>query len=200
MCFSVESSLLAWVISLLLAYYLWQRNRKYDRWNASFLFTFTLIQLLEGGIWAGINNSMLTKLILVVLLLQPFVQTICAKKFIPTSTILTMMCIIYGIILIYTLIRTSNSAFSSSVGEEGHLVWTDSSYPNSFVGGKYGFITILYLLGLFIPLLYQGSCGIPLICIGILTALYSWYKTQGKEFSSLWCFTSVVYGLAALAM
>jgi hypothetical protein len=203
MCFSFQSSITAWIISIILGIYLWHRNHRYDRWNASFIFTFTLIQLLEAGLWKNINTntSVLTKFILLCLLLQPFVQTLCAQRTNPNSKLLFSMCIVYGMILLYTLTRilSNDASFNTKVGDKGHLVWNDNKYPNSFVGGKFGLlICVLYLLGLFVPLLYQHSKGIPLIFIGILTALYSWYMTRGKEFSSYWCYTSVVYGVGCI--
>lgn len=38
MCYSTKASLIAWSTSVLIGIYLWQRNRRYDRWNASFIF------------------------------------------------------------------------------------------------------------------------------------------------------------------
>lgn len=212
MCFDTKSSWIAWAVSVVIAGYLYRRNRGYDRWNALFLFTFTSIQLLEGFIWKSQKGtSVPTQLILLVLLLQPLAQSF--GGLLPSSNVqekyrnvLKIMCWVYGIILVWGIVRLARSrrgSFYSEVGKRGHLVWVDSESQN-FLGGRSpagGIISVLYLLGLFVPLLFQEKRrGWPLVLVGLATAVYSWIMTRGREFSSLWCFTSVIYGLVCLAL
>jgi len=206
MCFSIQSSLIAWILSVVISIYLYNRNRNYDRWNAIFILTFTLIQLLEAGLWFSLMNdkkqlnSTLTQLVLIALLAQPLIQTYMGYTY-THSTILHILSYVYIAIIIYGLYRisTSGNNFSTNVGPNGHLVWNDSTYSNSFLSGSFGIIAILYLFGLFYALFYMKNYKwVPLVAIGLITIYYSWSSTRGKEFSSMWCFTAVLYSIVAL--
>lgn len=192
MCFNAPSSLLAWGFANTIAIYLWKRNQRYDRWNAAFIFTFTLIQLLEAGIWSTSSkytNCILTALILVALLAQPLVQNYMGWIYTKRRELLRTT-LIFGVLLIWGIIKASTEKFKTYPGPQGHLIWGDTHPLSPFTG--------LYLLGLFVPLLFMGAPGYPLIGIGVITFAYSWIRTQGKEFSSLWCFTAILYALVAL--
>lgn len=216
MCYSVESSLSAWAIANTISIYLYQRNRRYDRWNAGFISTFTTIQLLEAGLWKSMDkeskemNDLLTRLVLLVLLLQPLSQTYLGAKYTGSETLYCLSFIFLGV-FIWGLIRVGKSKpgqFSTKKGPGGHLVWTDSgssgiskSSGTSFLGGDTGLIIPgLYFTGLFVPLLFAKDYrGVPLLATGIITALYSmYYAGGGEEFSSLWCFYAVIYAAVAV--
>jgi len=208
MCFNAKSSFTAWIIAVILSIYLYKRNKNYDRWNAGFILTFTFIQFLEGGVWLSLKyreitlNSILTTFILISLLYQPFTQSALGYKY-SKSSILKYSTLVYALIIGYTLYRiatTPISNFSSTPGEKGHLVWDDKTHPNDFLGGGFNFISYLYLAGLFLPLLYQGWRGIPLIIVGLATAYYSLRVAGEKEFGSYWCYTSVIYALVAILL
>nr|WQM86783.1 membrane protein [Marseillevirus cajuinensis] len=197
MCFSLEASLSAWAFSIVFVVLLWVRDRIYDRWNASFLLCFSTIQLVEAGMWwslgSEVSNKALTKTILPLLLLQPLVQSYGGWKA-TGSPFLKNMTTMYAVLFVAGISQVSGK-MRTVVGEEGHLVWEDSSGN----GVMPGWLAPFYLFGLFAPILWQKKKGIPLIATGALTAFYSWWKTRGREFSSYWCFTSVVYGLIAYA-
>lgn len=205
MCFSVQASIVAWIVANVIAVYLWIRNRHYDRWNAVFIMTFTLIQLMEAGLWRSIQidnatlNAIITSLIPLALLAQPLVQSMMGY-WSTGSTILLSLGVLVGAIMIGTIIRIADtpvSVFSSIVGEHGHLIWNDSSTPNgSIIGGN--FVGFIYLIGLFLPLLWMGWRGIPLLIVGLITFSFSWYMAGSKEFGSYWCFTAIAYALVAL--
>lgn len=206
MCFNAKSSFTAWIIAVILSIYLYKRNKNFDRWNAGFILTFTFIQFLEGGVWLSLKykettlNSILTTFILISLLYQPFTQSALGYMF-TKSPILKYSTLAYALIIGYTLFRiatTPMSNFSSTPGEEGHLVWNDKTHSTDFLGGGLNFIPYMYLAGLFLPLLYQGWRGIPLIIVGLATAYYSLKVAGKKEFGSYWCYTSVIYALVAL--
>ena len=197
MCFNKETSIGAWLISLVLAFYLYIRNKNYDRWNAGFIVTFTTIQLLEAGIWFSLetHNSNLgnifTKCVLVVLLLQPLVQTYLGYEF-THAYILYVMSFVYLGLVVWAIYKVTTITAHSEIGVNGHLVWSVSKYMNGIVG-------VLYIAGLFLPLFFMDNYkGIPLVVVGVITALYSLIKTNMKEFSSYWCFTAVIYGVVAL--
>lgn len=197
MCYDATSSLLAWGFANAIAFYLWKRNRKFDRWNASFIVTFTIIQLLEAGIWSTSNketNQIFTALIVPALLLQPLIQSGMGWKYTHKKFLLLLTYLYFGL-LIWGTVRsiTRKDEFHSYKGSHGHLVWDLKNEGHVLAP-----FTWLYLLGLFIPLLFMGNAGIPLIAIGAITFAYSWLQTKGKEFSSLWCFTAVLYAIVAL--
>ncbi len=197
MCFDTPSSLLAWAFANAIAWYLWQRNRNYDRWDAAFIFTFTLIQLLEAGLWSTRSedaNRLLTSLIVVALLAQPLVQSYMGWTY-TRQGVLQVMTYVYIILLLWGIYKvlSRSEKFKTRVGPNGHLIWESK--------GEYHVLQPfmwLYLLGLFVPLLYMGRRGLPLIAVMIATFVYSWIKTRGQEFGSLWCFTAVAYALVAL--
>jgi hypothetical protein len=174
--------------------------------------TFTLIQLIEGMIWISINtnnqklNSLATVMVLIALNLQPLVQ--CGMGYLFTNNkILLALTVLIAIILGIQLLRifsTPIKNFHSYVGDKGHLIWEDKSLQKSsgiVEGNILGppLIIGLYLIGLFLPLFFMKNYrGLPLVCIGLITLIYSMYQTQGKEFGSLWCITSVSYALVAI--
>ena len=201
MCFNTTSSLTAWLFANTIAVYLFLRNQNYDRWNAIFIFTFTLIQLLEAGIWRNLDNywnSYLTATILIAILVQPLVQSYLGYKYTGAYPLL-ILTILLSIILVISILRiifSNISHFITYVGKNGHLVWTDSTNP-IFIGNN--IILIIYLIGLLVPLLFMEQYkGWPLLIVAIITALWSWYNSKNNEFSSLWCYTAIIYSLVAL--
>lgn len=208
MCFDSQSSLLAWTLSYTIAWYLFNRNKNMDRWFAGFIIIFSSIQLLEAGIWTSLENSnghhpeindLLTRLILVVLMLQPFFQNYLGYRF-TKSKILGLYALLTAGMVVYALYRVGTSTkgqFSSSKGPNGHLIWNDSKSPGSFLGP----VSILYTIGLFLPLFFiPGGKGWPLIAIGVITAIFSFLKASPREFSSYWCFIAVAVSITALFM
>lgn len=206
MCFSFESSFGAWLIAVIIAIYLFYRNRRYDRWNAAFIFTFTLIQLLEAGIWSNKTNEdtnncglddMYVAMILLVLTLQPLVQTYCGYRY-TKSTLLLYLMFALMVILVTNIIRVSSNKnkFFSTVGKNGHLVWNVKNEKYSQFLGNFP-VPLLYLIGLFLPLFYQNN-GIFLLLVGGITAAFSFSRASTKEFGSLWCYTAVAYAFVSL--
>lgn len=207
MCFDKESSLLAWTISYTIAWYLFERNNGFDRWNAGFIIAFSTIQLLEGGIWSFQKgghsieiNDLLTRLILLTLVFQPFFQTTLGYKYTKSKFLGMLSFILLGVI-IWTCIRLWKSKpgqFSSQPGPGGHLIWSDSK-NDSFLGGN--IIGAIYFAGMFIPLLFmlqKYDKTLLLLVVGIITVIYSLFYAPGKEFGSFWCFSAVAYSIAAL--
>jgi len=199
MCYDADTSLLAWTLAYSIAYFLFNRNKNYDRWNASFIICFTTVQLIEAGIWTSKDNSdlndLLTRLLLLALLAQPLTQSYMGAVYTNEAMLWAMTCVFVGV-FIWGLWRTSRGKFQSVTGIGGHLNWRDES-RNYFLGPP--LITYAYLAGLFIPLLFMKECrGIPLIIVGLGTAIYSTFLTSPQEFGSMWCFTSVIYAMFAL--
>ena len=201
MCFDTTSSLLAWSLAYSISWYLFNRNQNYDRWNAGFILCFTTIQLLEAGIWSSPSksiNGLLTCLVLLVLASQPLMQSYLGYKSTGNTILLIMTFVVLAIFLWFTCrVATSKPGqFSSTPGANGHLIWKDTESSNIMLNTP---ITLAYLGGLLIPLLFmKNGKGLPLIGIGVATAIYSLYFAGPKEFGSYWCFTSVAYAVVAL--
>ena len=210
MCFDTDSSFLAWTVSYTISWYLFNRNKNYDRWNAGFILCFSTIQLLEAGIWSIISpttkdkhgpelNDLLTRLVLIVLLTQPLLQTYLGYRFTGQTILGVMSFIFLGIILwaFWRIWTAKPNQFQTHVGSRGHLVWTDSKSSGSLLGPTV--IGVAYIIGLFVPLLFmKGGKGYPLIMIGLITAAYSLFFTGPGEFGSYWCFFAVAYAFASL--
>lgn len=204
MCYDAETSLLAFTLSYSIAWYLYNRNRRYDRWNAAFLMTFSTIQALEACLWSSANPEVretVTKAILFVLLLQPVVQAFSGYQYTRSSFLYLLTAAAVGGLLwgVWRLARARPGEFSTTVGVRGHLIWNDSASPSSFLGPS--LIGLVYLAGLFVPLLWMSDLrGLVLIFVGLATAAYSMVAAGPSEFSSMWCLVSIVYGLIAVAL
>ena len=204
MCFDTQSSLLAWSITYSIGVYLYFRNKNYDRWNAAFIMAFATIQLLEAGIWESIYrkkielNDLLTRLILLTLMAQPLIQSYMGYRYTKESILALMSWVFLGLFIwaIYRIGTSNSGQFGSTQGPHGHLIWNDAKSPN-FLGGWW--VGVLYILGLFIPLFFMKEHkGFVLLSIGVITAILSLLVTTKGEFSSYWCYTTVVYAIAAL--
>jgi len=201
MCYDQRTSLIAFIVAWAVSLYLIKRNRGYDKWNAAMIMTFSMIQLLEFGVWGAIDtndiklNRILTMMILVALTVQPLVQTINMPST-TTSVEKPLLVLVYSGILLYAITRvlsTPTSSIYSTVGPNHHLVW---NAPDGLFGNT--LLSILYLLGLFVPLLYQGSKGIPIIAVALATLLFSIYNTSSGEYGSMWCISAVSLSFVAL--
>lgn len=212
MCYSLEASLSAWLIANSLAIYLFYRNRNYDRWNAGFVCVFSTIQLLEAGLWwtygtSKGSNSLLTKMILLCLMLQPLAQSYLGYRY-TSSEFLKYLSFVYLGVMLWSLYRIGSSSskdFYSKTNSQSHLVWHDAgaeSKGGNFVGGvspMRWIVPTLYLFGLFVPLFFaKHNRGIPLLFVGGATALYSIFLAKGEEWGSLWCFYAVIYAIIAV--
>lgn len=208
MCYDIESSLSAWFISNIIAIYLYNRNKNYDHMNASFIVTFSTVQLLEAGIWwvkpeglPSYTNEILTKSILLVLLMQPLIQSYFGYKS-TNNNILKYMTFIYVALLLwgfYRLGKSNRNDFYTKTNSQNHLVWYDKQSLSFLGGNDYYVVPLLYLGGLFIPLLFQkDNRGLPLITVGVGSFIFSSIVGDNESFSSLWCFYSVIYSVVAI--
>ena len=205
MCFSFESSITSWFLAFLASVYMLANNNEYDVWLPLFILVFTQIQIIEAIIWTSINskdsiNGNATKILSFLLWMQPFLNSFIG--FTQTgNTILLGMTIFYGFMLIYHYFSSQNDTFISTVGPNGHLVWNRynaKGEPVTHVLGS-GFMTFIYMFGLFVPFLFMENIYMRniTIFIGALTLIFSLINYQ-SEFSSMWCFTAVILAIAAL--
>jgi hypothetical protein len=145
--------MLALTTSNIIALYLYSRNKLYDRWLASFIFVFSLVQLGEFFLWTSqrsndgkpatitnfsYSNNTITRFIFLALMLQPLVQ--CYGAFLSyhdknkiVKNILTVAVIFYIFLFLYSIwfsIRNGQN-MHTSVGESGHLEWNNQYTPDT---------------------------------------------------------------------
>ena len=220
MCYNETVSLITWIIVVCISILMYKRNKANDRWNATFIITFTLIQLLEAVLWISIKhnnvhlNQIITRTVLVALWLQPLVQTYMG--YITTgSNFLFILSIVLALVFTYYTIYaiTSSKNFYTSPGQSCHLVWHQSkdsmtSANLSTCGNnndtglfltKNKYLTILYLIGLFVPLLFMIPKwqGYVLLFVGITSFTYAKLTSSPQEFSSMWCYVAIIYAVVA---
>jgi hypothetical protein len=202
MCFNKETSWGSWLVISTIAWYLYKRNKGVDRWMAIFIGVFSLIQLLEGFVWAGIDtnrpqiNANATALIIIAIWLQPLVQSYMGYLY-TSSSILYWFSLIFVVMLLWAIYRFFTEDFYSVPGPNGHLVWK-SSEKGAIINGK-RWLLVPYLVGLFLPLIYlKTSQSIPLLVIGLGTLYWSQKYYKDGEFSSMWCFSALLYAMVTL--
>lgn len=197
MCFSAPVSLATFIVESLISLYLWHRDRGYDRMNALFIFTFSLVQLWEGGIWLqGNSATVAVPLILLSLWLQPLVQCYGAY-YVTGSWIFQGFILLYVLTFIYALYRATSETFTVITGPHNHLIWNSEAHPESFLSGGIRLFTWFYLFGLLFPLIYTQQW--LLWGIGLFTLIYSFFTYgRSKEASSYWCYLGLAYALGAL--
>jgi hypothetical protein len=223
MCYDQKSSFTAWIIGFLAGTLLFLRNRPNDRWIGMFVIIFTGIQYVEYKIWQSIddnkpkNNEYWTKVALLNLWMQAIALTIGAFVWghVTANTKVYFMLLLFAFVfMVLFMIKAVNSiidrekTFKTVIGPNGHLVWRqyDTHEGNATISGYFIdkdytiFAGLVYLIGLFLPHLFmvQETRVVSLILFGLITFLYSHinYWASG-EFSSMWCYMSVIYSLIA---
>ncbi len=184
-----------------IAVFLFARNKNCDRWHAGFMLTLSLVQLTEGMLWyVGLDskaNGMLTSALIVIVALQPVVQ--CGLSYIYLrNALLAAIAGLAAINLVIVAATLSSRPMKTVRGPNGHLVWRKPSVFDSI------YISCVYFVGLFAPLVLnvvtQTKCDTnALLAVGVLTLAWSFYKGLGSgEWTSLWCLSTVLYGLVAI--
>jgi hypothetical protein len=241
MCFSTKASVVSWTIALAASLYLFRRNEPNDRWIASFTITFSLIQIIESGLWAtqtsgiqtdckskwcllddqnkmvldGIDddrkrkiNSLLTKFILVALWLQPLVHSAAGYMTTQSKTLLagTLVFFVTFLIAIIAVLKKSNGPsdeWKSEPGPNGHLIWyRPGASGMDFVKLLDGtpITSMMYMAGLLLPPLFMkpSGKGAVMTTFGITSFFVAKWTSNPNEFSSNWCYISVIYPLVAI--
>lgn len=203
MCIDQQTSLNSFIFSVCASIFLIFRNNTFDIGNAAFILSFTTIQLLEYFIWKSIDNNKpndnmyYTKLVPLVLFIQPIIQTYFTWKVTQNKTLFNLL-IIYILIFLFTLITINNFKYASEVGKNKHLIWykVDKSSQEKTIVIQRFFFGYIYLFGLGIGLYYTKQY--TLLMYGILSFAYTWYTYPEDEFSSMWCFIAILYSILAV--
>lgn len=217
-----STTIIAWLATLTIAIVLIIRGRNYDKWNGIFLLSFSFVQFLEFGLWIALNNgsvetvSLLTSIMLIALWIQPFVQSYAGYYYVSQKgavlwqeIILVAMSFVYVGLIAYALIRAfdpevlgipRSQRVRTTIGPNGHLVWVDEAGKSSFISGGVTVLTVLFLLGLFVPILFMGVRGLFLAAFGLISLGVAYWLSSSEEVGSYWSYFSVLYGLIALAL
>ena len=203
MCYSAPVSFITFILGILIAYHLYLRNRGSDRWIAFFIISFIIMQFLEGIMWLYKDNGLsvprfMSYLVLLTLAIQPLVQI---GGLLNSNNNLDknwekIFRIGFGLILILTFINLFQLIPKSIlVGKCGHLDW-NLSFQNIDL---WDLFLIIYFIFMGLPLLFMKpfNRGLILLSFGILSAILIGSIYGRKEFSSMWCFVAIIYGLLA---
>jgi len=204
MCYDYKSSIIAWLVGSGASVYMLANPDIYYIWIPLFILTYSQIQILEAFLWKSLNdkeaNGYVTNLIPYFLLLQPLVNSYAGYKT-TNENVLYYMTIMYILLILYYAMITKQSTYQTSVNNKNEgLIWDryDQDGNKTMLLGN-GLIGILYLLGLFIPLLYipDPTTRYTVTTFAIVTFLYSLYN-YGKDLSSRWCYFVVWIAIFAL--
>lgn len=191
---------------------LYRRNTGSDRHIAIFSAVFVTIQLLEFFAWLSIEkkdrklNDLVTRLILIALWAQPLVNTYMAFKGV-NSWLLIIGLVTFSFFFINSFILASSpEPFKTSKGPNCHLTWSRTEDGKELFIGDSAFMSnwspavIIYLAGLFIPILFikPKSRAVKIAIIGGLTLGVSKLFSSKREFSSWWCWAAGIFTLGAV--
>jgi hypothetical protein len=223
MCFNFKTSITAWFITFILCAYMLMEPKDYGFWIPLFILTFTQIQILEAIIWSDLKSSLInsfdpiahssfsplldlntdinnqaTKIILVMLLVQPLFNSLLGYVTTKNRTLMYYT-IIFSAVLLYQVIILKDDKFFSTIGVNGHLVWR--RYHNGielsqFLGSN--LMNFLYVFGLIIPFLYMRNKLKYIIISIIVFTCFATYYNYNSEFSSMWCFYAMVTSLITI--
>lgn len=204
MCYSFESNYHNWLFALfgsILFLISGHSNFNISLWIAIFTLIFSQVQVLESTIWKLLDNNIqkdankLMKYLIPLLWLQPLAQSYLGYNA-TKSMFLMYMTLLYLVILVYESNESFNkNTFSVNVGENDNLVW--KRYKN---GKEIGLLNntlfgLLYMAGLFVPMFFieDEIIKYSLLSFGSISLAYSYISSSRNEYTSKWCFVSVLY-------
>jgi len=197
MCQSAKTSLIAWLVAVVIAMIMLSTGKKNAKWNAFFILTFITVQLLEFFIWhfrsseklstsaheaveAGCgapkneaSGDVMVRLILIALWLQPLIQTYMAYKYgkgyKPQLMVIVM---VYFIMFILAIVK----AVDTNIDFKAYPVTCTDSANGHLTwyrsDSKESFVgpgpaAMLYIFGLFLGLLFMEPKLFGIILTGL---------------------------------
>ena len=218
MCWNAPVSLLTFLTSVLMCFYLWYRNNSNDRALSIFIFWFALMQLFEFFMWRNMqDHSLVSKLSLVSIQLQPFVLVASLYYFSLynnnnknnnkyTNTEKLVLGVIGFASLVKTLAATHYSFITqaannwlSTKGPHCHLMWWFNRhfYQVPWLARSDPLYAILLLLG--VIMIKPFKQGLIYFIFAFISAIVS-RLFYPKEEGSLWCWIANLMGVIAIAM
>ena len=191
MCWSFEVSAATYCISFTISSYLLYRGNKNDLWHSVFLFTFSMIQLLEAFIWLD-PTSRATLLVWPVVIIIPLACT--SGRDIETKKlhIDNIYNIIFTVLALLSLYNDFETPSSVEIGDNGHLIWHHIGLCTKSV------IVVSYANTVFIPYKFMRPYGYIFTSFAVVSVIISFLFAGKNEFSTHWCHIANLYGFLAL--
>ena len=149
-----------------------------------FLFEVASMQFIEFFLWRNLNNKNINKQLSIlasfVIILQLITLILIVKNNHIKYTLLIVLALTFCGFYLYSTF-TNNINFSTSIGENGHLVW---EWMN-FKGFENIFLIIFLSLYIIPSLLIDNSIITLFLMISLLASLIFYYKY--KTWGSMWC-------------
>jgi hypothetical protein len=181
------------LFSYVIAWYIWQRNLKYDRWLSLVIFTFSTIQWLEALLWYNLDNVQVNAfitsyLIPIVLALEPL-AVLYGATFI--TNVDPILIILYILVIGIQLSRIGWQQTVTTVDCHNSLLWWKN--PSIIYGVGFAFMLILPAF------LYISDSKIKWIFISIvILALIMGYISDNDSWTSNWCLYANAFSIYAL--
>lgn len=185
MCYNAEISLNTYIFGTIIAIILLFLN-KTSILLIYFVYTISLIQLVEYLAWININNNdidinkqnniyYLSIIGYLIIFIQVLILNTINLEGIERIIIIIFILIIFSYAFYYNY---KNNQFNISVGKNGHLIWhwIDIEYLN----------IIVLFFWLYSILRTDNYLSFILLSLSILFSIYNYYKY--KTFGSMWCF------------
>lgn len=197
MCWNSQVSMNTFIFSMfgiLFALY-----NKYSPFIILLLFSFSIMQLIEFGIWKSIDmknifyNKVFTLCGVIAVLFQPVASILLLY---PTNLKLTLIFLcIYLAIIVYTVasLKLKVNEIYSYVGKNGHLVWSWATKSNINI-----LLFITYFTFIFVPLILSKNYTIFIISLVILLlSFYFFFKYD--TWGTMWCWAANIVVLILVA-
>ena len=218
MCFNKETSLSVFCIGLLSSFYLFNRNKKYDRVNSILVFLISLIQLIEYFLWlypdCDKKNQIVSIFIMITLFIQPtlyFIYIYSTQSMSEISKIVGFACVCFTSVvfawILYVIIPNKKDICSQVEDHSCRLTWGPLKYLYQqhlilFILGCISYLSLFYIATTVLtkypsPFIQQYFIRICLI-ISIVVSIIIDRKQFANIFGSLWCFISLFYGIICI--
>lgn len=212
MCWNAPVSLATFITSTVMCAYLWKRNIINDKPLACFIFWFSLMQLFEFFMWRNMkNHSLMSKLSLVSVLLQPLVLCVSLYYFQPFQykKIWEKSVLLFNVVAsfikasaatFYAFVKNAKTNWLSVKGPHCHLVWwfirNKQLLPRIAQADLLYVLMLVFSCALLKPFFNQGLFYFLFAGITCLLTL----KFYPLENGSLWCWIANLMGIFAIAM
>jgi hypothetical protein len=194
MCWNAPVSYMSLAFGYTMMYLIWTRpassvyKKSYDYWCVLFIASFVSMQLGEGLIHQGYNDIG-RQIIFWCVVFQPIMQTIGGAYF------GGIQWLYYLAALCFIMIPFVSIDKKIGCGPSGHLVWSVKSFNTDFITMVF---SIIYMLGLFLPLLLMKPMSrfiiLPIFMfITLAVSIYNWWGE--RAWSSMWCFMAAIYSV-----
>jgi len=194
---TAKTSLSTFILLIVVGFFLWYRNAETDRLLAVLIFTASLFVLLEYGVRSTANPDQSGRILFILLWLQVAMLAIGSWMRLNTqlsAAVAIAFTIIFGVALLYAMSTTE--PFGADLTPNGWIEWTRDGHT------LLGNTTLLYFLGLFLPLLLlaveDSSTGLTFLFayLVVSTMLIYTYSTQ-STFLSIWFSSWIIFAFLA---